>query len=386
MRKMMWALAGSMMALALVSGCSSSKKATPPPATDRAPSEKPLLIQHGWDVAPTSTMAKNAAAIDKLAFDGMTILPKQNPCELKAVLAADAETDLAAMPKLTKVTHNFVLCRLTEDGVNGASPYDIGNDATWSIVAANLATYATAAKKSGMFDGILIDTEYYGTGPNPWDHDTIPIPLEYGPARPWTLTNEARLKAMARGKQIADAMKAAWPEIVMFSLRGAELSDPATFKSNNMMGNQVSWANELAGPFFMGMVESVKGTKATIVSGGESYRQRTLADFQKAYAWVKTGLPDSNGPMVPSGNVTAADYKATVSVANQVFDMNVETRVGNTFTAFTPAELTQLLSFASQATDRYYWIYTEGHDWKGNGHPKTPVTDEYKAAIAASKA
>jgi hypothetical protein len=361
------------------------KSATPPTAGSvarPASQGKPLLIQHGWDVTNTATTAKNAALTDALPFDGMSILPKLNPCATVPISQAEADADMAAMPKLTKVIHNFVLCRLTEDApVGGGTAYDMNNDATWSAVAANLATYARAAKATGMFDGLMIDTEYYGKGPNPWDHDTIPIPLTYGRARPWSLPVDARAKAQSRGKQITDAVKAAWPNAVLLSLRGAELADSATYKSANMGGNDVAWANELASPFFVGMVESAVGTELTVVDGGESYRQRTLADFHHAYTWLKTGLADSGGPILPSGAVTAASYKATVSVASNVFDKDMSAKLA----IFPATALKELLANARQATDRYYWFYTEAFDWKASGYPDTPAPKEYIDAIAASR-
>lgn len=292
---------------------------------------------------------------------------------------AEAMADLGAMPQLKKVTHNFVLCRLLDDAAPAStvSPFDVFNDATWDTIAANLAIYAQAARATGMFDGVIFDTEYYGNGPNPWDYDSIPAPWVYTVSRPWSLSTAAQAKSQQRGKQTMDALRTAWPDIVAFHFRGAELSDPATTLPNNMMGNDVAWANELAGPFFLGGVESAVGTSATIVNGGESYSQRTLVDFQNAYSWLKTRLADSGGPIIPFGNVSAASYKSTVSVASQVFDRDMN----NNYAPLSATEVSRLLALAKQTTDRYVWFYTEQFDWKGTGWPLVRVDNLFLNAV-----
>ena len=344
----------------------------------------PWLIEHGFDVSTAAQTAANAGAISELPFDGISIKPEHNPCSAVAVDPAAAVADLAAMPDLGSVRHNFVLCRFYDNATgDGTSPYDIGNEATWTALTANLAAYAEAARQSGRFDGVMIDTEYYGKGPNPWDYDTEARPLDgvYPAERPWQLPDEARAAAQARGKQVADAIREVWPDVVIFALRGVSLSDPATFDPGHLGGNQVAWANELSGPFHMGLIESVSGTKATYVDGGESYRQRSAADFERAVAWLATGMADSGGPMVPSGAVSADDYKRTVSVATNVFDRDVTADLA----AFSADEVAQLLVAARGATQTYYWFYSEQFDWRGTGHPTSPAPSDAVAALKAAR-
>jgi hypothetical protein len=96
---------------------------------------------------------------------------------------------------------------------------------------------------------------------------------------------------------------------------------------------------------------------------------------------LKTGLADSGGPILPSGVVTAASYKATVSVASNVFDKDMSAKLA----LFPATTLKDLLANARQATDRYYWFYTEAFDWKASGYPDTPAPKEYLDAVAASR-
>jgi hypothetical protein len=155
-----------------------------------------------------------------------------------------------------------------------------------------------------------------------------------------------------------------------------------TSVTQSSVGNDTAWANELAGPFFVGAVESAAGTPATVVNGGESYRQRQPADFQKGYSWLKTRLADSGGPIVPSGAVSADVYKATVSVANQVYDRDVS----NNYAPFSATTVSRLLTFAKRSTDKYVWLYSEQFDWKGVGWPQTKAPNVFLTAVARAQA
>ena len=170
---------------------------SPPPAPAGG---RPLLIEHGWDVATAARTKQNAARIDALPFDGISIAAVSDPCSTRPITLDTARADLAVMPKLAHVTHNFVMCRFFDNAAPGSTvgPYEMSNDQTWATIANNLAAYAQAAREVGGFAGIMVDTEYYGTGPNPWDYDTIPIPWTYGASRPWTLPAPAKAFAQAR--------------------------------------------------------------------------------------------------------------------------------------------------------------------------------------------
>lgn len=346
-----------------------------------AAANEPLLIEHGYDIDTAGGFGRHLARMDSLPFDGYSIQPALNPCSPNPVDPAVAQADMAEMPKPVHATHNFLLCRLLADAnPDGSSPFDVNNDATWATIASNLTIYAQAARATGMFDGIMFDTEYYGKGPNPWDYDTIPIPWTYEPgrSRPWTLPSAAKDVAQRRGKQTMDAIRSAWPDVVAFHLRGGELSDPNTFKPGNMAGYDVAWANELAGPFFVGAVESAMGTAASVVDGGESYHQRTLSDFVDSYTWLETRFAESGGLIVPSGPVSGAAYNATVSVASQVFDKDITQPDRPTFSS---NQMQVLLSYSRQATDKYRWLFSEAFDWRGSGWPSTPVPQEYVDAV-----
>lgn len=346
------------------------------------PTGERLLIHYGWDIADAASAAKNVDKIDALPFDGITISADQNPCGTKPVIEAAAQADMAKMPKLKNVKHNFLLCRFLDPALpDGSSPYAVEVDASWATMAANLSIYAKAAQATGMFDGFMLDTEYYGKGPNPWDYDSIPIPTKYTSDRPWLITPEKQAKSEARGRQITEALVEAWPDVVMLSLRGVEVSDPASFKKQHMGGYDGSWNSELAGAFFVGMVAATAGSRATLVDGGESYSQRTHEDFQNAYTWLKQGLPDNHGPLLPSGTVTSELYKKTVTVASQVFEKDMYAK----WSLMPVPKIQQLLTLAQKYTDKYTWFYTETHNWRGADWPDEAVPDDYLSAVAASR-
>jgi hypothetical protein len=95
-----------------------------------------------------------------------------------------------------------------------------------------------------------------------------------------------------------------------------------------MMGNDVAWAVELLGPWVAGFVQSAVGTNATIIDGGESYRQRTSNDFQNAYNWLKTGFGNYGGRIVPAAGLTSSDYNANIQACVGVYDGDVVTITG----------------------------------------------------------
>ena len=99
--------------------------------------------------------------------------------------------------------------------------------------------------------------------------------------------------------------------------------------------------------------------------------------------WLKTGLADSNGPIIPSGPVTVAVYKATVTVASHLFDRDMNHSYAN----FAASDGAGLLSMAMNptVTDKYCWIYTEQHDWRGSGWPQNAVPAPFTTAIASAR-
>jgi hypothetical protein len=318
------------------------------------------------------------------------VRPATEPFSPKTVTLEAAQSDLGAMPTLTNVKHNFVVFRMVEGGQSAKLPYDLYNDTIWDTIASNSANYAAAAAAAGLFDGIIMDAEYYGASPvNPWDFGATTTPWTYsakGGATPGHQAADAQAKAQARGKQVMDAIRLAWPTVTVLQLHGATTSEPANYSPAHMKGNDVAWANELMGPWIVGFVQSVIGSTAVVIDGGESYWQRTPADFQNAYTWLKAGFAKLGGRVVPHEGVSAAAYNATIKANVGVFDRDVSVGDPTNYPGLSAAKVQELLTYGLRYADGYEWFYSEQFDWRGTGWPKNPVPQEYINAILAAKA
>jgi hypothetical protein len=338
--------------------------------TTIAPKARPLLIQYGFDISRADVIANNAARVDALPYDGIVVNALYQPCSSNPmgnggpVTLEAARADLARMPVLANVTHNFLSCKFIDDG-----GFDMNSDAIWNTVTASLAAYAQAAKETGKFDGIMIDPEYYGAGANPWDVSPATDPT-------FTLPAALQTKAQYRGYQTSAAMIAAWPTIQIFNLRGAEGSD-----QRSLSAGFPAWHayNEMIGSFFVGEVEAALNTSSSIIDGGEVYNHRTQAQYTAWYNWLKTG-EGSGGTITNWGSMTGAKYNSKVQVGMDTYDYDWLPGVGGT-TPFTDAKIGELIGYARNATDKYHWLYTESCDGIGGGWPLKSCTPTWLQAI-----
>lgn len=344
-----------------------------------------LLIEHGWDVSTAAEIAADRTRIDALPLDGVSVRPEVNPLSSSRTSAAFARTDLAAMPTMSNVSHNFLLFRMVDDARAGApQAYDFYDDALWSTIGANAADYAAAARASGEFDGIMVDTEYYGEGSNPWNYGSSASPWSYSGAdgaTPGHSPADAQAQVQLRGKQVMDAIRSQWPDAKVMFFRAAWLSEPLSFTPTRMNGNNVAWANELNGPFVVGFVESALGTPAAVIDGTELYTQRSLRDFENVYDWARTGLSRAGGRVVPSGGVSAAAYADHITVAQVVYDRDVLAD----YAPLPAATFGALTKWALETSDEYTWLYTENHDWRGTGWPFASVPQTFVDAVGAAR-
>lgn len=360
--------------------------ATQPGSPPVASSRRPFLVEHGWDTCTARELAANASLVNQLPFDGVSVRAEAEPLSRRRVSADLAIRDLSAMPVMPNVSHNFLVLRMVDNArAGGPQAYDFYDDALWSTISQNVADYAAAARTAPGFDGIMIDTEYYGTGPNPWDYGTSTIPWTASAtagAVPGRSQAEAIAIVQSRGRQVMDAIRSTWPAAKVMHFRGPWLSESATYTPTRFNGNNVAWANELNGPFVLGFVSSAIGSQAQVIDGTELSTQRSLLDFQNVYRWAKTGFADFGGRLLPSGDVTAQAYKAHISVAQEVFDRDAL----HGYATLPPEQLRDLITWAMQTSDSYAWLYTEAYDWRSTGWPTTRVTAPYVQAVAAARA
>lgn len=353
--------------------------AASPVATNRK-----LLIHHGWDLPTPSTVRKNAALIDSRPFDGITVdLPGLSLETFTGTPHAVSEytSALAPMPVLANVRHNFVIMRILN------TSFDYHDEREWATVAQNAAHLAQAVSATGQFAGIFFDTEYYGSGENPWNYGTSTTPWTYSAtagATPGDTPEEARSIATRRGKQFADAIYGAWPSAVVLTTYGPWVGEVST-ASSGFAGtgyNDTAWANELMAAFTVGMVEAaVAAPQGEYVDGGELYQLRTASHYQAAHSWIKAGVAETGSSLVPSALRPSYPLKVTVSFG--VYDRDV---LSSGWPVMSPAAWQSQLTLALEQSDHFAWSYSEAHDWMGNGWPTTPVPQEYLDATARARA
>jgi hypothetical protein len=262
---------------------------------------------------------------------------------------------LAGLPA-AHLTHNYVAAYAVPAG---------GFYADWSVPVANFGNLARAARAAGV-EGVLFDNEaYFGS--------VFDYP---GDCSGHTL-GECQSQARLRGQQVMNAMRSAWPGIRVLTTYGAWVSDPATAThlSSYLGYNDVSFANELMGPFVVGLAQSAAGTSAKVVDGGEIYTPRTTSQFNAVTSWETQGMATS--PLVPTSLSSA--WSSTVLPGVAIYDEPYQglSMDSATFGATVRSAL------ASNAD--VVWLYTERYDWWGSGWPSTPVPSAWVASVANAR-
>ena len=333
---------------------------TPTPTVTVTPpaAEGPLLIKHGWDVPQPGYVKANVAKMELLPYDGLTVaMPNGLSSKVQSQTPVTYEqfrTALAPMASttFTKLKHNFVM-------VYSAPAGDVFGD--WTIPATNMANLSKAAKEAG-FAGLFYDNEeYFGAA--------MRYPGNCGASRTVAV---CQVQAQLRGKQLMDAARSNWADIEVLTTFGAWISDPGTPAAlKGIPYNDIAWANQLSGPFVVGMVASAAGTPAKIIDGGEIYTPRTTTQFATMKAWQKDGMA-TRSALIPAA--VKPQWNETVSAAFAIYDMpwiGVGMDV-NTWQS--------TVTNALKTTEKYVWAYTERHDWWGRGWPSTPVPADWVTA------
>jgi hypothetical protein len=341
-----------------------------------------LHIHHGWDVATPSQVAAHAGLIDSRPFDGITVnLPTLSTRTLVGTPHSQAEyaAALRPMPTLERVTHNFVLVRITH-------PLTWYDEAAWRTIDRNLANLARAAADKGQFDGVFLDTEYYGHGDSPWDYGAGERPWVRSAsegAAPGRSAESANTTVASRGRGIGDAIAAAWPTATVLTTYGPWVGETKTASIGGWRGfgyNDVAWANELMGSFVGGIADAAAAhRKMTFVDGGEVYQAHSPGEYATAKSWMKTGLASSGTRVLRS----PGRYPSVVSVGFGVYDRDMRRSGWPTMDAL---QWQSVLTNALRRADRYVWSYSESYDWLGTGTPSTPVPPTILAATTLAMA
>jgi hypothetical protein len=306
----------------------------------------PCLILHDWfGKSPAATPAyvrEHFEFLESQPFDGLALYLRTPDLSLNVSGSVMSDTPLGAekiagvlqpvarLPWKT-LLHNFA-------AVLSQHPPDVFDP--WNVVVENFGALARAARDAGL-EGVYFDNENYGTR---WaDYPS-------GVAYPQKSLRDYQVQARLRGKQLMQAMTAAFPEITVLSLHGPYISEP---KAPSPLFPSWQRSNRLLGPFFAGFVEGA-GTRARVVDGGELYHLRSPEEFRKSYEWRKRTIASDRVDCAYLPAELRAQWPTRVDVAFGILDQPFGGQ------AMDPAVLQASLTHALRQTDRYVWLYVEG--------------------------
>lgn len=320
---------------------------------------QPYLLLHDFFVGPKpdpNFIRMHRGHIDRLPFDGIAVYMRDPQWELNvtaSVMSSNPVSYEAIASVLAPLKDiGFATPKRNFGLLYAHRPADFFDD--WSVPTANFANLARALKDVGLM-GIFFDNEQYET----WA--SYPEFCKYAESK--TLVEYQR-QARLRGKQIMEAMVKEFPEIEIIVLVGPWASDH-TFYEKHLTYNNISRANPLLGPFFVGLLEG-KGASATVVDGGEFYAARTAKDFSDLYQYQKhtisedLSLPSTDSRTRASGQngfippSLRKRWESVVNVATGLYDKPIPD--GPTMN---PDIMKDTLANALQHVDRYVWLYVE---------------------------
>lgn len=280
--------------------------------------------------------------------------------------------DLAAHGlKPTKLKHNFIMVHLEQAGAfydpNNATD-KASSDAKWANVAdnfANLTRVAKAINESGFpIDGIFLDNEGpYGASDGLWHCGGT-----FAPACSSSNLTSYQEQSRQRGKQIMEAIKPySYPGFHFMFMHSTDTSctlDPNNRNNPPGLGtNWVEWANQLLGPFTIGLAESAKNSDVRVVDGGEeSYGYLTQDYFTVSKDYRNSGMATQMDGSKLACNFIPPEDRTTVQTWSDLFDTAFA--MYNRDPSSTPGQtvdtIQQSMKLALQNSDNYVWFYIEG--------------------------
>ncbi len=343
------------------------------PASPPDPDRPPRLILFQQPTFPTTypaSVAENLAYIESLPADGIVIsaLPTWNVMDPEWTwTAAEIASELAPVANAFEtVTENFFV-------VVNYDPGDVFDDAAWANAVGNWAAVAQAAREAG-FAGLVFDTEEYAT---PW----LNFPEDYD--APSASLAQYRMQTRLRGRQIAQAITAAWPDAELLVTYGAWLAEPDTPDAFRALQAGSADEYELLGPLFVGLVQGA-GPQMTVIDGGEQYQIRTDAEFDAFYDWRETGIASdaTNSAFIPPP--LRAVWGDRVSTGFGIYNQSFNEDVGGS--PMTPAIATATLRRALDRADDVVWLYSEQYqDGVGEWYVEGGMPSEWVEAVAAAR-
>ena len=221
------------------------------------------------------------------------------------------------------------------------------NDADFAQRCRNFAAIARFAKRAGL-QGILFDDEQYGEG-CVWNYTG----LRSRDAHHGKSFEELRAKARERGRALAAAVCAEFPDIVFWTLHGYSTT------AHLIESGLPEYALDLKPGFYDGLLEGASEGMVFVDGGEIAYGHNTREQFEFDRRLIVeepirmgiTRVPELHRRKVRCGFGIWPDYYGKIDPENP----------DNGY--FSPGRLQRALNLALQFSDGYVWLWGEGWSW-----------------------
>ncbi|MEO0683179.1 MAG: hypothetical protein AAF192_22560, partial [Pseudomonadota bacterium] len=319
----------------------------------RNPARPDIVVSMQHEGARTAGILENLAHLETLPFDGMVVqIPDSWNAFKPGWEGAAEDLDVWLDPLdgvFERLTANYLFLAIDDPG-------DLFDDAAWAQAVANVGELAAAAARHG-FKGILFDNEEYFQA---WTN----FPENYPPEDAARGLDAYREQARQRGREVAEAVDAAFPDAVVSVLHGPYVSTPGEAGDPPGIEGQVGDASlhELTGPFFTGMAEGA-GPQMRLLDGGMLYALRSRADFARMRDHRLTDTPDRID--WPADPALLEGWEDRIGVSHKVYTEEFPTGFPQTPASFERSLINAALHsddvvFAFSELGQFDWLSAEG--------------------------
>lgn len=339
------------------------------------------LIAWGWDTAYPEKIQNNIRKIEELPVDGIVLT------HFKAVKdGQEAMFEWRCFGRETferehlagtiETLRNIGFQRFTDNFLRfNVQPGDVDWFDDFGPILHNARLWAEVAKESGL-KGWKFDVEDYQ------ENVFTYAKQKYAADRPF---DEYAGQVRLRGKQLMEAIQAAYPEIVLL-LSLAHSYVNRTPQAAGRLADMPAYG--LLPAFLNGMLEAA-GPRVRLVDGQEqAYAYLTADDYfrgyhagtQQALSLVPPELWEKHRGTMEMGVALWANYQLAVPVTTAKHwpphYMKPEERL---------RLFEQNVYYALKTADEYAWLYSEQMGWWESGYP-SPTPDGAVEAIRAARA
>jgi len=350
-----------------------------PPAEGR----RVPIIATGWDSPTPKQFREGLEVFERWAvFEGTTLMPTRRTPKGDDVDArnafsrehwtwedfAGALADLkAASPKTCR--ENYLMLY--------ANPGDVDwfDDAGWKEIVDHWRLLARLARQSGM-RGILYDAE-------PYIKPYSQFLYRAQAGRDAHTFAEYGVQARRRGREVMEAVRAEFPDIVIFTFR--LFSDMLGLLGSGDLARALESDTYGLQPSFVNGWLDVMAPEAKVIEGAEDigYRANSAADYDASFTRLRTRMPDFVAP--EHREKVNRQFRVGQSLYLDAYINPVGhpwhiPRAGTT----AAARLTANVTSALRASDGVVWLYGEqARWWPGGGAKAAMWPDKLAGAVEA---